>query len=200
MRTHILSLSIIPLFAASGLPAQTNALKLCISQDAKGYDALRLARELSSRRLEGGISLTVVAITEKLLSADDEQVLGFTSATPFARVLFTEKTAKAQSAQLEQLGCDYGIKVWYHESADNFDTNSPAGLPGPFPGPTIPLSGDRTTVTYELRKAGSRKIVARASAPPLTVYVRQGRRVFNPYQLLANQIVKKLDIANSQPH
>lgn len=190
-----LCFSIILLFAASGLSAQTKPLKVCVSQDGEGRDALRLAQELSSRKLKSGASLAVVVMTGKGISVVPEHNLAHTQSL----VPLLDKTENAR-AEIERLGCDYSIKVWYHESADNFDTNSPAGLPSPFPGPTIPLSGDRTTVTYELRKAGSKKIVARASAPPLTVYVRQGRRVFNPYQLFANQIVKKLDIANSQSH
>lgn len=193
MRKQGVWLSFILLLPASKLSAQANPLKLCVSQDDEGYDALRLARELSSRKLRSGAPFTMVAITEKALSAEDEHKLA-DPATPYVRILLTEKAAKARSAKLESLGCDYDIKVRYHESADNFDTNSPAGLPSPSPGlPAIPLSGDRTTVGYELRKAGSKKVLARATAPPQTVFVRQGGRVFNPYSLFADQIVKKLD-------
>src|SRR5947209_15487773 len=54
-------------------------------------------------------------------------------------------------------------------------------LPSPMEGAAPPPMGDRTMVGYELRKAGAKKMLARAAAPPLTVFVRQGRRVFNPY-------------------
>jgi hypothetical protein len=178
-------LSFILLFEAPGLSGQSNPVKVCVSQEAEGYDALRLARELSSRKLESGASLTVVAITGKALSAEDEQVLGLTPGTPFARVVFTEKTAKARTAQLEQLGCGYSIKVWYHERVDIFNPDS-----SPAPGTPV---GDRTRVGYELRKTGNNRVLVRASLPPLTVYVKQGRRVFNPYPLFANEIVKTLD-------
>jgi hypothetical protein len=193
MRKHRIWLSFVLLLLASNLSAQANRLKVCVSQDGEGNDALRLARELSARKLDGGPPLTIVAITEKALSAEEEHKLT-DSATPFVRILLTEKTAETRSARLESLGCDYNIKVWYHESADNFDANSPAGLPSPSPGlPSVPLSGDRTTVSYELRKAGNKRVLARASAPPLTVFVRQGRRVFNPYSLFADQIIKKFN-------
>jgi len=54
--------------------------------------------------------------------------------------------------------------------------------------------GDRTMVGYELRKAGAKKMLARAAAPPLTVFVRQERRVFNPYSLFADQIQHQLTV------
>lgn len=181
-------LSFILLLPASGLSAQTSSLKVCVSQDAKGYDALRLARELSSRKLESDASLAVVVMTGKALSAEDEKVLGLTSAPPFTRVLFTEKTAKARKAQLEQLECGYRIEVWYHERVDIFNPDS-----SPTPGNP---AGDQTRVGYELRKTGNNRVLVRASLPPLTVYVKQGRRVFNPYSLFADQIVKKLNSAS----
>jgi hypothetical protein len=146
--------------------------------------------------LGSGTPLAVVAITGKVLSAPEEQKLA-DSGSPFVRVLITEKNARVRSAEIERIGCDYDIRVSYHESADNFDANSPAGIPSSTPGsPRIEPSGDRETVGYELRKSGSKKVLARAIAPPLTVYIRQGRRVFNPYILFADQIVKKLNSAN----
>jgi len=69
-------------------------------------------------------------------------------------------------------------------------------LPSPMEGAAPPPMGDRTMVGYELRKAGAKKMLARAAAPPLTVFVRQGRRVFNPYSLFADQIAKKLNSIN----
>jgi hypothetical protein len=179
MRAHSLWLSFVLLFAAPQFSAQASPLKVCVSQDGEGYDALQLARELSTRKLQSGASLSMVATTEKALSAEEEHKLT-NPETPFVRVLLTEKTAKARSAEVERLGCDYNIKVWFHES-----------LPSLMEGAAPP--GDRTTVSYELRKAGSKKVLARAAAPPLTVFVRQERRVFNPYSLFADQILKKLN-------
>ena len=167
MRTSSLLLSFTFLFAASARSSQANTVKLCVSQDAEGYDALRLARELSSRKLKSGVSLAVVAITERALPAEEQRNLAY-SGTSFARLLLTERSAKAWNAEIERLGCDYNIKIWYHKSVDDFDTNSPAGLPSPMPGAsgTQPI-GDRAMVGYELRKAGSKKVLARASAPPI---------------------------------
>jgi hypothetical protein len=198
MRKHCFWLSFVLLFAASKFAAQTNPLKVCISQDGEGYDALRLARELSSRKLESGVSLAVLAIKGKALSAEEEHKLT-DPGTPFARLLLKEQTAKARSAEMERLGCDYNIKVWYHESVDNF-ANPPAEIPSTAAGTPRPEPiGDRDMVGYELRKAGSNKVLARANLPPRTVYVRQGRRVFNPYPQFANQIVKKLNIVRLRP-
>lgn len=191
MRAWSLWLGLILLFETPGLSGQSNPGKVCVSQEDEGYDALRLAQELSSRKLESGASLAVVAITGKALSAEDEKALGLISGSPFTRALFTEKSGKARSAQLEQLGCGYSIEVWYHERVDIFDPDS-----GPTPGTPV---GNRTRVGYELRKTGNNRVLVRASLPPLTVYVKQGRRVFNPYPLFANQIVKKLDRVSLQP-
>jgi hypothetical protein len=197
MRTHILRLSFVLVFATSGLFAHSTPLKLCVSQDSEGYDALRLARELSSRKLKSGAFLAVVVISTHELSTEEEHKLADPSA-PFARVLLAEKTPKARDAEIERLGCDYIVRVWLHESADNFDANSPAGIPNPMPGASAPPPmGDRTVIGYELRKPASKKVLARATAPPMTVYVRQGRRVFNPYLLFANQILKRLDNASN---
>lgn len=192
MRRHSLRLSFLLLFTLSRLCAQTSSPKVCVYEGAEGYDALRLARELSSRKLRSGASLAVVSITGKALSAEAEQVLGLSSGAPFAGVLLKKQTAKAHSAQLEQLGCNYSIQVSYHESADAFDANSPEGIPSPMPGASPPI-GDRTTVDYLMRKAESKRVLARGSAPPLTVFVKKGRRVFNPYSQFADQVVKKLN-------
>ena len=190
MQACSLWLGFILLFAAPGLFGQSNPVRVCVTQEAKGYYALRLARELSSRKLESGASFAVVAITGEPLSAKDEQALGFTSGTPFGRAFFMEKTPKARSAQLEQLECGYSVNVWLHEQVDIFNPDSS-------PTPATPV-GDRTRVGYELRKTGNNRVLVRASLPPLTVYVKQGRRVFNPYALFANQIVKTLDRVSVQ--
>jgi hypothetical protein len=185
MRKHHLWLCFILLFAAPELSAQTSLLKVCVSQDGEGYDALRLARELSSRKLESGTPLAVVAMTRKVLSSQEEQELADRTSL-FVRVLLKEQTAKARSDEIERLACDYNIQVWHHESAASLDVNGTADNPST-------IQGVPETVSYELRKAGSKRVLARGLAPPRTVFVRQGRRVFNPYPLFADQIVKKLN-------
>jgi len=201
MRTCCLSLNILLLlFAASALSAQTYPLRLCVSQNEEGYDALKLSLALSSRRLKSGASLAIVAITGKELRPEDaarelrpeeRRSLTDPSTLPFARLLLTEKSEKARNARIEQLGCDYNIKVFFHQSAEIFDSDGPG--PGPAP------NEDRTYVEYELRKAGSKKLLERSSAPPRTIFVRQGRRLFDPYALFADQIIKKLDSIRPQP-
>ena len=196
MRKRWLCLSFILLLGGSRLSAQANPLKICVSESGEGYDALRLAGELSSRKMQSGAALAVVAITEKALSAEEERKLA-NPAAPFVHVLVAEKSAQARDFEVERLGCGYDVKVWYHESADAFDTNSPANLPS---APAPPrgsrgdfIMGDRAAVGYEMRKAGSKKVLVKASAPPLTVFVKQEHRVFNPFSSFADQIVKKLD-------
>ena len=196
MRRHSLWLGFILFLSASGLSAQKGPLKVCVSQDGEGYDAFRLARQLSARKLKSGASLAVVAITGKALSAKEEHDLA-DPATPFVRVLLLEWTDKSRDAALERLGCEYNIKIWYHESADSFDANAPAGVPSPGPGsPKVPPTGDQTSVGYELRKAGNKKVIAGGTAPPGGVYARTGAPKSDPYLLFANQIVKKLNGAS----
>jgi hypothetical protein len=193
MRKHHLWLCFILLFAAPELSAQTSLPKVCVSQDGEGYDALRLARELSSRKLESGTPLAVVAMTRKVLSSQEEQELADRTSL-FVRVLLKEQTAKARSDEIERLACDYNIQVWHHESAASLDVNGTADNPSTAPGVAGgPSTSDPETVSYELRKAGSKKVLAQGLAPPRTVFVRQGHRVFNPYPLFADQIVKKLN-------
>ena len=102
MRKHHLWLCFILLFAAPELSAQTSLPKVCVSQDGEGYDALRLARELSSRKLESGTPLAVVAMTRKVLSSQEEQELADRTSL-FVRVLLKEQTAKARSDEIERL-------------------------------------------------------------------------------------------------
>lgn len=195
MRTDLIRFGVLFLLAASALRGQTRSRTLCVIQSGQGEDALRLARQLAGRKLSGRDTLEVIAITGKTLPADEEHDMTKQSVL-FARVILANQTKKAIRAENERLGCDYDVKVWYHESADDFDANAPAGMPSPMANAPDPM-GDRTVVAYELRDTRTNKVLAHAAAPPRTVYVRQGRRVFDPYPLFANQIVKKLDMLNS---
>lgn len=142
---------------------------------------MSLARQLSSKTLKTGTQLSVVAITRQPLPLELED--GFAQSKPsFARLIQRDMSAKNREAQIEQVGCDYYTKVWRHESMEDI-TDTPNG---PMP------NGDRTMIGYELRKDPKAKILMRAMASPMTVYVHQGRRVFNPYVVFADQIVKKL--------
>jgi hypothetical protein len=175
MRKRLVWLGFVLIFEASGLYAQVKPLKVCIYQYDEGYDALRLARQLSSK---------------------EEQDLAESSA-PFVRVLVTEKNAKVRDAEVERLGCDYDVQVSHDESINKFDKNSPAGMQNSSPEHSIPEQpdmGDR--IEYKLRKAGSKKVLSRDTERPRTVFVRQRRLVFDPYILFADQIVKKLNRVN----
>lgn len=185
MRKQYLWLYFVLLFAAPRLSAQASPLKVCVSQNGDGYDALQLARELSSRKLEAGSPIGVVAITGKALSAQEERELADRSSR-FERVVVKEKSLKARSDEIERLGCDYTVQVWHLDGAAAPDVNGTADNPSTAPG--VP-----ETVSYELRKAGSKKVLARGVAPPRMVFVRQGRRMFDPYPLFADQILKKLN-------
>jgi hypothetical protein len=183
--------------ASSMRSAQALPLRICVSQDGAGYDALHLARELSSRKQEIGSSVAVVAITGKTLSAREELEWAPQNSS-FERVILKGQTSKDRSAEIEQVGCEYNVQVWRHEGAPAVDLmNGAAGSPNPAPRAAgVALPNDPETVSYELRRAGSKKVLSRAVAPPMTVFVKQGRRVFDPYSLFTGQIVKKLHNIN----
>jgi hypothetical protein len=105
MRPKMPWLGLSLLFATSLASAQTKPLKVCVFQESEGYDAIRLAQQLTSRKLSDGASLAVVAITGKLLDAEWEHHLAAPE-MPFTRVLFTDQTAKGRTAESGRLGCD----------------------------------------------------------------------------------------------
>jgi hypothetical protein len=193
MRKYCACFSFLLFFEVPGLYAQGNSLKVCVTQYDEGYDALQLARELSSRKLARGAPLAAVAVTGKALSPTEEQKLA-DPRTPFVRILLADQTDQARDAEIERLGCDYNAQVSHSESINKFDKNSPARMQNSSPEHSIPEQpdmGDR--IEYKLRKVGSKKVLARDTERPRTVFVRQRRLVFDPYILLADQIVKKLN-------
>lgn len=192
MRTDAIRFGVLFLLAASALRGQTRSQTVCVIQTDGGRDALLLARQLAGRKLSGRDTFEVIAITGKSLPPHEEHDTT-RQGVSFARVILANQTKKAIRAANARLGCDYDVKVWYHENVDDLDQNAPVGMPSPMANAPDPM-GDRTVVAYELRDTRTNKVLAHAAAPPRTVYVRQGRRVFDPYPLFANQIVKKLDM------
>jgi hypothetical protein len=101
---------------------------------------------------------------------------------------------KKASAEIKRLGCDYDIKIWFHQTEEGFDSappNAPAAA-----GPDTLIPGQATShipdlIYYELRKAGEEKLLARGSAPPKTFSHHTLK--FNPYPAFSDQIVKKLN-------
>ena len=98
--------------------------------------------------------------------------------SPIHWVNVAGKKAKEREQEIERLGCDYNIKVWYSASSQMPDDTHPKP----------------DAVVYEMRKAGSKKVLSRAALPPRTVYASREpeRRQFVPYPIFADEIVKKL--------
>ena len=75
MRRRILCLNLNLFFLASVVSAQTPAVKVCVTQDNDdGYDALRPAQEIASRKLADGTRVGVVAVTPGAPSPDWERL------------------------------------------------------------------------------------------------------------------------------
>jgi hypothetical protein len=157
--------------------AEPRAVRVCVVQEKEGlasppvpgYDASKLGEELSKRKLSDG--------------------------TPVRGIAVSGKGTKSLDALLERGACDYVVRIWRHENVDDSYVNSPAGLPSPAPmpgGAQPALAHDRYTVDFELRKEGGRKVIARATLPPPTIYAKQGHRLFMPYPLFATRIVAHL--------
>ena len=76
MRRRILCLNLNLFFLASVVSAQTPAVKVCVTQDNDdGYDALRPAQEIASRKLADGTRVGVVAVTPGAPSPDWQRLL-----------------------------------------------------------------------------------------------------------------------------
>jgi hypothetical protein len=165
------------LLNAPNISAQPAPLRVCTLQPAEGfgssvpgaalgwggYQARALATELSTRKLLDGTTILGVAIVQK--------------------------TRKDSEAEAKRQGCPYIVELWWHESVDDVDTNSPAGIPSPKPRGN--LMGDSTVIEYAMSGSDVHRVIARGSAPPGVIY-RTGRHT-TPYPLFANQIVAKLN-------
>lgn len=188
-----LTLNLLSLVTLVG--AQTNAVKLCVAQDNNdGYDALRLAQQLWSRKLADGTTLAVTALTVGMPSPEWERRLTDAN-SPVHWVNVAGKTAKERDQEIARLECDYSVKVWYHESVDDLESNCAAFVPCPMPGPRPEPTGDQSAVGYELRRFGKGKVLSKGTLPPRTVYGRQGHRMFDPYLVMADKIINKLQSA-----
>lgn len=146
-------LSIILPLAALAVCAQTPSRTVCIMQNDEGYDALRLARQLVSRKLDNGGFLRVVTITGKTLPPDEERLAK--QGDLFTRVILADNSRKAERTETERLGCDYDVKVWYHESVD-IGGDVPSAVPDSMPpGPSpwvIARWSDTNCVTRRLTR------------------------------------------------
>jgi hypothetical protein len=148
---------------------QSNAGRICVVEADSDIGATLLAKQLAGKELHNGshiVAIRIIAADHRLLDAD-----------------------------VERANCRYTVTMWHHELiSDNPPTDIPSSVPGD---PTLSVSmPDRSVVGYKLRMTGKKKVILAQSAPPLTVYVKQDKRVFNPYVMFANKIVNKLNELN----
>jgi hypothetical protein len=164
--------------------AQTRHVTLCLVQVARndhdmvqdsGMDAKNLAVYLSDRTLSNG--------------------------TPVLPVVVIQLRPDAVDLITEERGCQYIAEFVRHESVDTQRMGSPASEPGTtVPGSSpvgldpveAPPIGDRDTILFTLRKAGSRKVLGHLAAPPLTRRGKTAAVLFDPYPLFVKEIMKKI--------
>lgn len=89
-------------------------------------------------------------------------------------------------AEVDKQQCDYVVEVWRHISVDD----AAAGNDG---APFTPSSGDRDAVLYQLRRAGTRKVLSSGSAPKKVYHGPTHWSSPSPYPILATAIVKRID-------
>ena len=89
-------------------------------------------------------------------------------------------------AEVDKQQCDYVVEVWRHISVDD----AAAGNEG---APYIAQSGDRDAVLYQLRRAGTRKVLSSGSAPTKIYHGPTHWSSPSPYPILATAIVKRID-------
>jgi hypothetical protein len=160
------------------LHAQNSPFHLCIVQvkegfqgddttQEKGYDAIKLAYEVYTRKTTKSGTAIVATLLYRMPRAEVD-------------------------AEVDMQQCDYVVELWRHISADD----ASAGLQGPG-APSVPPSGDRDAVEYQLRKPGTHKVLASGSAPIITYSHGGGpgdhRASPSPYSILAEAILKKID-------
>jgi hypothetical protein len=88
--------------------------------------------------------------------------------------------------EVDKQQCDYVVELWRHISVDD-----PGA--GNYGAPYIQPSGDRDMVEYQLRKAGTRKVLSSGSAPTQIIHGRNHWKSPSPYPVLAAAIVKRID-------
>ena len=167
------ALSLLP-----ALHAQVVPVHICIVQvkegfqggdttQEKGEDAIKLAYELYTRKTTRSGTTVVATLLYRMPRADVD-------------------------AEVDMQQCNYVVELWRHISADD----ASAGLEGPG-APYVASSGDRDAVVYQLRKPGTRKVLASGSAPIITKYPRGApgdhRASPSPYPIFAEAILKKID-------
>ncbi|MGH9865377.1 MAG: hypothetical protein ACRD4H_08185, partial [Candidatus Acidiferrales bacterium] len=133
-----------------------------------GYDATKLAEELSGRALSDGETVEAIVITEQ--------------------------TAKAVSTRAKKEGCRYLVRIWRHGNLNAPDVDPEADAGNRMPRGAIVY--DRDTVDFDLRDVRSRNVVTRGAEPVPTIYAKQGHHLFLPYPLLAKQIIAKLRLSH----
>jgi len=159
------------LLAVPKIWARESSLRICVVQPKEGlvdsqiygWDAKKLAPELSTRKLLNGTLIIGVAI----VGAD-------------------RKDAEAEAGRQQ---CVYVVQLSRYESVDEFDSNSPADslVRSPSPSP-----GYRDSIAYALSRSGESKVILRGSATGPIIYAKSHRQ-FTPFPIFATEIVAKLN-------
>ncbi len=134
-----------------------------------GYEAKKLAKELSTRKLPDG--------------------------TPIQATAIVLKTRKDSETEAQRLDCTFIIELWDHDIGDMASRN---GAPVPAGSPTagipngVPDHGDiiDNGIEWAMTRSDSRKVIARGYLPSQPRY--KGQTVNRTFPALTTQITDKL--------
>jgi len=149
--------------------AQETATRICVVQVKEGFEGTSTVQESGA---------DAIGLTSELSTRKTKNGLLVPA------ILLFRMPRKEVDSEVDMQQCGYVVELWRHISADD------AGTGGAYP---VEPSGDRDMVEYQLRKAGSRKVLASGAAPPLIVHGPAHWVSPSPYPLIATSIMKKIN-------
>jgi hypothetical protein len=181
-RYRPLMLGTLVLLSAPKLLAQPTPLHLCTVQPSEGlssgpagtqpgwggFEAKKLAKELSTQKLLDG--------------------------TPIQAIAIVRKTRKDSETEAQRQDCPFIIELWDHDIGDMADNNGAPYTPNNVDHPNgVPFHGNPiyNGIEWTMTRSDSRKVIARGYLPSQPHY--KGQAINRTLPALATQIADKLN-------
>jgi hypothetical protein len=171
MNQKVLWIVFAALLPSAPLRAQEEPIHICVVQVKQGFAGTDTSQEKG---------LDAIGLINNLTKLKTKNGL------PITAILIRQMPRAEVDDEVDKQQCDYVVELWRHISADDAEAGSQGA-------PFVPQSGDHDAIEYQLRKPGTRKVLASGSAPTETYYSRAHRRSPSPYPILAAAILKKID-------
>jgi hypothetical protein len=151
--------------------AQEDPTHICVVQVREGFTGTDMTQEYG---------LDAIGLINNLTQLKTKNGL------PIRATSIRQMPRSEVDDEVDKQQCDYVVELWRHISVDG----AAAGNNG---APSVPPSGDHDMVEYQLRKAGTRKVLSSGSAPIQIIHGPNHWRSPSPYPILAAAIVKRID-------